>query len=268
VAAASLPYRGGAGEPLVLLHGFTDSWRGWTQVLPALSERHEVFAWSLPGHLDGDPWDRSVPVTVGAFADSVERQLDALGLERVHLAGNSLGGWLSLEMAARGRARTVVGVCPALGWEPGSAEERRVSRFFRRSQVLAHRFASLSPLVARNPSLRRIALRDAIADGRKVPAADALMLFDGVRQCGAIVSDVLAQVGPGTAFELGPIDCPVRILYGSEDRVLRWPGHYTRLRRMLPDAEWVRLDGLGHVPMWDSPEVVATAILAHTDRTS
>ena len=258
-----MTFHDGSGEPLVLLHGFTDTWRGWTPVLPSLTAHHEVFAWTLPGHLDAEPWDPSVPVSISALVDSVERQLDALGLGQVHLAGNSLGGWLSLEIAARGRARSVVGVCPALGWQRGSAEERHVARFFRRSQMLVNRFDNLLPSVARHPTLRRIAMRDVVADGRKVPAEDALTLFLGVKGC-SIVPQVLDLVGSGEPFDLGPITCPVRILYGSRDRILRWPEHYERMRQLLPDAEWVRLPGLGHVPMWDSPAAVASAILEHT----
>lgn len=256
-------FHGGTGEPLVLLHGFTDTWRAWTTVLPALSSRHEVFAWTLPGHLGGDPWDPSVPVTVAALADSVERRLDALGLDHAHFVGNLLGGWLSLEMAARGRARSVVGVCPALGWERRSAQERQVARFFRRSQVLVQRLERLLPFVARHPTLRRLALRDAMADARKIPAESALGMFDSVKGC-AILSDGLALIRQGEPFDLEPITCPVRILYGSRDRILRWPGHYGHMRQQLPDAEWVVLEGLGHVPMWDSPERVANVILEHT----
>jgi pimeloyl-ACP methyl ester carboxylesterase len=261
-----VPYRAGTGEPLVLLHGFTDTWRGWTPVLPALSARHEVYAWSLSGHLGGEPWDRSVPVTITAAVDAVERQLDALRLDQAHLAGNSLGGWLALELAARGRALSVTGVCPAGGWDPSSREERTVARYFRRNQLLLRIFRPLLPMVARHATLRRIALRDLVGDGRKVTPVSALGLFEGARGC-TIVDDVVDLVGTDDTFgDLGPIDCPVRILYGSRDRLLQWPMYYSRMRAMLPDADWKCLDGLGHLPMWDSPDAVATAILDHTRR--
>jgi pimeloyl-ACP methyl ester carboxylesterase len=262
-----VPYHHGTGEPLVLLHGFTDSWLAWTPMLASLSAHHEVYAWSLPGHVGGEPWDRSKPLTLPTYVDAVERQLDEVGLSRVHLAGNSLGGWLSLMLGGRGRALTVVGVCPALGWEPGGPEERRVSRFFRRAQFQLRHFGGLLPLVSRHPRLRRIALRDVVADGRTVPATAALAMFEAARGC-TIVDDVLGLMGTESAFDPGPIDCPVRILYGSKDRILRWPDHYCRMRRTVAGAEWIRLDGLGHVPMWDSPEVVAGAILGLTHRSS
>lgn len=263
----SVPYHDGTGEPLVLLHGFTDTWRAWIPVLPALSDQHEVYALSLPGHVDGEPWDRSVPLTFATYVDAVEHQLDALGLDQVHLVGNSLGGWLSLKLAARGRALSVLGVCPACGWEPGSPEERRVVRFFRRAQLQLRYGRRFIPFVARHASLRRIALRDLVDDGGRVPPAAALAMFEGARGC-AIVNDVLGLVGSGETFGPGPIDCPVRILYGSKDKLLTWPNHYKGMRRTVPNAEWVRLEGMAHVPMWDSPDVLASDILAHTLRSA
>jgi pimeloyl-ACP methyl ester carboxylesterase len=262
-AAPAVPYRQGAGEPLVLLHGFTDTWRAWKPVLPALSQHHEVFAWSLPGHFGGDPWDMSVPITVRACADILERQMDALGLGQAHIAGNSLGGWLSLELAARGRALTAVGVCPAGGWEPGSRDEHTIAAYFTRTAFLLRWAGPLLPFVARHATLRRVALRDVVADGRRVPTDAALAMFEGARGC-TIVKDVLSLVGTPGIFDLEQIHCPVRILYGSRDRLLRWPSYYSRMQQDLPDADWVCLDGLGHIPMWDDPELVAARILEHT----
>jgi pimeloyl-ACP methyl ester carboxylesterase len=261
------PIHEGAGEPLVLLHGFSDTWRAWTPVVALLRDSHEVFAWSLPGHSDGEPWDRSVAFSISSYADAVEAQLDARGLDRVHLAGNSLGGWLALELAGRGRALSVVGVCPAGGWEAHSADERRLARYFRRNRLLLKYFGRALPFVARHTSLRRLALRDVVTDGRKIPAASALALFEGAKAC-EVFDEVLGLIDTDARFAPQPIACPVRILYSSNDRLLRWPSCYGTMRRQLADAEWVCLDGLGHVPMWDSPEVVAAAILEHTQQSS
>ena len=109
-------HRGGSGSPLVLLHGFTGSWRIWDLVLPALEREHDVFAPTLPGHAGGPPADE---VTQDAILDAVERQIDELGWETAHIVGNSLGGYIALHLAARGRARTAVALAPAGGWAPG-----------------------------------------------------------------------------------------------------------------------------------------------------
>src|SRR3954464_15495570 len=99
-------HRGGAGPPLVLLHGFLDTWRVWELVLPALERRHDVLALTLAGHAGGPPIDGAVTDTV--LAAAVERAMDAAGVATAHIAGNSLGGHVALQLAARGRAETVV----------------------------------------------------------------------------------------------------------------------------------------------------------------
>ena len=95
-------HRGGSGPPLVCLHGFTDTWRMWELVLPALERRHDVLAPTLLGHAGGPALDGEVS---GALvADAVERAMDEAGFATAHIVGNSLGGFVALQLAARGRA--------------------------------------------------------------------------------------------------------------------------------------------------------------------
>ncbi|HWH15725.1 MAG TPA: alpha/beta fold hydrolase, partial [Miltoncostaeaceae bacterium] len=110
-------HRGGHGPPLVCLHGVTDTWRSWQLVLPRLQARHDVLAPTLPGHTGGAPL--SAPPTLPGMVDAVAATMDDAGMPRAHLVGNSLGGWLALALAARGRALSVVALAPAGGWEPG-----------------------------------------------------------------------------------------------------------------------------------------------------
>ena len=249
---------------MLLVHGFTDTWRTWAPVLDRLEAHHDVIAVNLPGHLGSPDWDRSVPLSATTATDVVAAVLDDLGVARAHLVGNSLGGWLSLELGARGRGLSVVALCPAGGWEPGSREQRAVARFFRANGHLLRLGSPLFGLVAGQPLLRRLALRQLVARPGALPADAALAMLRGARAC-TLVDAALALLDSGEAFgELGPIDCPVRILYGTADGLLRYPGHYRRLRRLLPGADWVALDGLAHLPMWDDAEVTADAILAVT----
>lgn len=257
-------HRGGTGEPMVLLHGFTDTWHAWTPLLPALEAHHDVFAPTLPGHHGGEPFPEGGRMTLATTLDMIERQLDAEGIERAHVVGSSLGGWLALELAARGRALSVVGVCPAGGWEPHSREERAILRYFRLNDRLLRAGRPLLKTVARRPRLRRLALRELIADPSRVSATAAWAMIEGAAEC-AIVQDALALSETGEMFgELGQIDCPVRIAYGTRDRIVRWPACYVRMQRILPQAEYVALEGLGHLPMWDDPELVARVILEVT----
>ena len=138
--------RAGAGEPLVLLHGLGSSRRSWDPVLPGLVGEREVIAVDLPGYGDS-PLDRTRPGhTPGDLADSVAGLLDDLGLATAHLGGNSLGGWVALEMAKRGRARTVTAFSPAGLWQRSAPAYIRAS--LRQSRVnarIVHRLAPNAP---------------------------------------------------------------------------------------------------------------------------
>jgi len=110
-------HRGGSGTPLVCLHGFTDTWRTWELVLPALERHHDVLAPTLAGHAGGPPFEGEVDDL--ALVDGVEQAMDDAGFEVAHIVGNSLGGYVSLQLASRGRAQSVVALAPAGGWTHG-----------------------------------------------------------------------------------------------------------------------------------------------------
>src|SRR5215471_9507025 len=101
---------------MVCLHGFTDTWRTWDLVLPELERHHDVLAPALAGHAGGPPLGDNPGRA--HMADEVERAMDEAGFETAHIVGNSLGGFITLLLAARGRARSVVVFSPAGGWAP------------------------------------------------------------------------------------------------------------------------------------------------------
>lgn len=256
-------YTGGKGEPLVLLHGFTGTWRQWTPVLPALERHHTVFAPTLPGHYGGEPFPTGTRISIATSLDMIERQLDAQGIERAHFVGSSLGGWLSLELAGRGRALSVVGICPAGCWEHGPAP-RLVLLYFRRNDLLLKIGQPLHLLefVARRPRTRALALFELVT--RPVSANAAYTMFFGAANC-TVASDAIRLAASGDMFgDLPEIDCPVRIAYGTRDRLIHWPQHYTMIFRQMPGADYVALEGLGHLAMWDDPDLVTRTILEVT----
>ena len=106
-------YRAGSGEPVLLLHGFTGAWHHWRPLLGDLVARHEVIAPTLAGHDGGPPYEARNPMTFHGAADHLERHLDEIAVDTAHVVGNSLGGALALELAKRGRARSVVALAPA-----------------------------------------------------------------------------------------------------------------------------------------------------------
>src|SRR3954469_7557553 len=127
-ATFSPSHRGGSGPPLLLLHGFTDTWRTWELVLPALEREHDVLAVTLAGHAGGPAINGTLNEDL--LTDAVEQAMDDAGFETAHIAGNSLGGYLALQLAARGRARSVVALAPGGGWAPGDESYRETLDFF------------------------------------------------------------------------------------------------------------------------------------------
>lgn len=260
-------YRAGSGEPLVLLHGFTGAWHHWRPLLPALGARYEVIAPTLAGH-DGGPPFPDVPMTFAAAGDSVESHLDELGVETAHLVGNSLGGALALELAKRGRARSVVALAPAGGWSDGDGEARRLARFFAQQTRAARMTARAIPTVMSRPRSRRFAMRDIMRHGERMSAAEAVDMARSSARCTVSEAAIAAlRADNGLALrDLDRIHCPVLLASPEFDRVLPAERHAPRFRREIPDVEWRTLPDCGHVPMWDATGPLVQMIGELVDR--
>ena len=256
-------YRAGEGEPLVLIHGFTATWRCWLPVLGELVPRFEVIAPTLRGHDGGAELPaHDEPHSIARAADFLEEHLDELGVGTAHLAGNSMGGALALELAKRGRARSVVGISSAGGIPHGDdAAARRIIKVFSRMQATTKRSLPYLPKVMARPGLRRLALRDVMTRGHQVPAAEAVGLARSAVRC-AIVEDVFSILRAGEAglHDLDRIDVPVLITWGTEDRILPMEVHAPRLRAEIRGVEFREHPGIGHTPMWDDPGLIAKTI--------
>ena len=155
IATFTSSHRAGDGPPLVCLHGFLDTWRVWELVLPALERRHDVLALTLPGHAGGPPLPDAAATTTTTIAELVELALDEAGIETAHLVGNSLGGFVALQLAARGRARSVVALAPAGGWALGDDSYRELLSFQRSLQAQAAGLAPRADALVSTPMLRR-----------------------------------------------------------------------------------------------------------------
>src|SRR5688500_8930682 len=191
-------YRAGAGEPLVLIHGFTATSRCWLPVRGLLPPRFEVIAPTLHGH-DGGPPSPPGAETLADATDHFESILDDLGVGTAHLAGNSMGGALALELAKRGRARSVVAISPGGGWREGDSKEiERIIRLFKRNQRAARQTERHSEKLLARPGFRKLAMRDVMARGHLVPADEAVRLVRSSIRCG-VVDAVFATMRDGSA---------------------------------------------------------------------
>jgi pimeloyl-ACP methyl ester carboxylesterase len=237
---------------MVCLHGFTDTWRTWDLVLPALQRRHDVLAPTLLGHAGG-------PALSGEFSeslliDAVEQAMDEAGFDTAHIVGNSLGGYVALQLAARGRARSVVALAPAGGSAEGDDGDRRTLGYFRMMQDLVRAAAPHADAIVATLEGRRRATLYTASSFEHIPAELIAHQIRGAASCdgaGAMIEHALHE---GWNLDAERIACPVRIVWGTEDKLLNWPTAATRFRTdWLPHADWVELDGVGHCPQLDVP---------------
>lgn len=265
--AFTASYRGGEGSPLVCLHGFIDSWRTWELVLPRLERTHAVLATALPGHAGGPPLG-SEPGEL-ALVEGIEQAMDEAGWDTAHVVGNSLGGYVSLQLAARGRARSVVAFAPAGGWQDGDPILEERFEYFTSTLELARVAAPYADQAVSSPEGRRRATLYTTVSFEHIPADLLAHQIRGVAACqGAEALMDLARRA-GYPVDLERIECPVRVVWGTEDRILPWPRAAVRYRNGLAWAEWVELPGVGHCPQLDVPTEAAELILGFTsDRRS
>jgi pimeloyl-ACP methyl ester carboxylesterase len=253
-------HRSGSGTPLLLLHGLSASWCAWVPVIPPLSEHHDVVALTLPGHHRGPQLPEGVPATVPALTDGVERALDMLGIGRAHVAGNSLGGRIALELAKRGRARSVVAIAPAAWW-PSERHLRHMMRQIRVGIGLARCIAPVADLVVGWRALARAMGSRTMRHPERCAPADVAEILRAARGCSVVKEILRSAPSAGVVRDLERITCPVCLAWPSDDRMLPFEIFGAGLVERMPGASLTMLPGTGHVPMWDDPDLVARTIL-------
>jgi len=255
-------HRGGSGSPLVCLHGLSDTWRSWELVLPALERHHDVLAVTLAGHAGGPAIDGEI--TESTLAAAVEAAMDAAGFETAHIVGNSLGGYVSLQLAARGRARTVVAFAPGGGWAEGDDSYRATLAYFRTMRGLVADAAPHADAIVSTLEGRRRATAYTATNYEHIPAELLAHQIRGVAACDALLDLVRYAGREGWKLEPERITCPMRIVWGTEDQLLPWPGAAARFQQWFPTADWVELEGIGHCPQLDVPLEAAELIRGFT----
>jgi pimeloyl-ACP methyl ester carboxylesterase len=248
---------------LVCLHGFMDTPRTWALVLPALERHHTVLTPTFPGHAGGPPIEGQI--TMSLFADAIERELDAAGIESAHFAGNSLGGFVALQLAARGRADSVVALAPAGGWSRGDSHATELLRYQKELHALAKASAAYADAIVSTAAGRRRATALMTTNFEHIPPQLIVDLTLGVAGCTA--APALADFALHADWELDAeqIRCPVRIAWGTADRLLEWPRAAVRYREeWLPHADWIELEDVGHAPQLDVPSTAAELIVGFT----
>src|ERR1700735_4128932 len=119
--------RSGTGAPLVLLHGLGSSRQAWDPVMPALAGHFDVIAVDLPGFGGSEPLPAQVEPRPPVLAAAGGGVAGGPGVTAPHLVGNSLGGWVALELAAFRPAASLTLLGPAGLWHADTPWYNRVS---------------------------------------------------------------------------------------------------------------------------------------------
>ncbi|MBG0856978.1 alpha/beta fold hydrolase [Streptomyces spinoverrucosus] len=254
----SLAYaRVGTGEPLVLLHGIGHHRQAWDPVVPVLAAERDVIAVDLPGFGESPALPDGLAHDLPTMTTVLAALCEALGLERPHVAGNSLGGLLALELGRDNLVRSVTALSPAGFWS--QAERRYAFTVLMAMRQLARRMPPPVVEALARPAVGRTLLTSTIyaRPGRRSPEAVVAETLALARAQG--FSETLRS-GRDVQFTDEITGIPVTVAWGSRDRLLV-PRQGIRAKYVLPKARLIRLPGCGHVPMNDDPALVARVLL-------
>ncbi|MGW4794770.1 alpha/beta fold hydrolase [Nonomuraea sp. NPDC004297] len=243
--------RRGTGAPLILIHGIGHHWQGWLPVIDRLAATRTVIALDLPGFGASPELPPGIPYTAESLADAVESFCARLGIREPAVAGNSLGGYIALELAARGVVSTAVALSPAGFW---SRSELLYCQALLRAMRASARAMPLERL--ENRHLRTLSAGLLVAHPSRLDPAALIAATEALGRAPGF-DDTLESFGG--LMPPAPPKSPVTIAWGEHDRLLprrqavragRWSGQRVKL-----------LLGCGHVPMSDDPELVTRVIL-------
>lgn len=248
----------GDGRPLVLLHGIGMSSRAWAPVMPGLTPHRRVLAFDVAGFGRSPMLPAHRPPTAVNLALALREVLKELSItEPVDIVGNSMGGWMALEAARLGMARSVVAISPAGLWRRPPMHAKHLFFTMRRATRTA---PALVKAMLSVPWLRELLLAMPVSTGsRHMPAGEAFAAaLDFAHAPGFD-----ATFHQATRFEGGQgMQVPITVAFGTHDWLLP---RQARLRAELPEhIRWLEPKGWGHVPMWKDPQGVVQLILDGT----
>jgi pimeloyl-ACP methyl ester carboxylesterase len=248
--------REGSGPPLVLLAGIGMNATAWQPVRSRLAAERELTLIDLPGFGNSAALPDGTDSTIHALTEAVERCLPAIGVERPHVAGNSLGGAVGLELGRRDAVASVTAISPAGFWS--DAEGRFAHRSLVASYWASARLRPVAPRLVTRPRLRRLLFGQMFAHAERMTPGEAVAHMDMLLQGDGFHATL--PHADDYDFPAGDLPVPATIAWGTRDLLLL-PTQALRARKRLPNAEHIWLRGCGHVPMSDDPDQVAAVIL-------
>jgi pimeloyl-ACP methyl ester carboxylesterase len=233
--------RGGSGVPLLYLHG-TDGLAEWPAMLDTLAERFDVIAPDHPGFGASDvpPWIDDVSDVAYLYLDAIEK----LGLSRLHVVGQSLGGWIALEMAVRSTARLrSLTLISSAGIHVKGVPKADIFMIDPEEQA-----------------------RLAYADAQAGEAAAARAAADKYQDQAVLNRIASARFGwqprffnPRLERWLHRVNVPTHVIWGDQDRIIP-PAYGAAFHRLIPGSKLTTIPDAGHLPHVERADAVAKAM--------
>ena len=245
----------GEGDPIVFVHGLSGSWPNWLEQLPVFAGNHRVIAMDLPG-FGHSPMPKE-PITISEYARVLDGLLDVLGISAATVVGNSMGGFVSAELAIAfpQRVERLVLVSGAGISTYHHRDVERIEPYLRRLAPMLAAYtgwtAARSDWVARRPGLRNITLGTVTRHPSRLPAALAAEQLRGAGKPG-FMQALRANIDYPIAERLPEIVCPTLIVWGAEDRVIP-VGDADTFEQLIPNSRKVIFEGTGHMAMLERP---------------
>lgn len=248
-----------SGAPLVLIHGLGGTWRNWEPVLPLLEPSCSILAPTLVGHWGGGPPGRVWP-TVDAMADDIESLMDGFGLGKAHVVGHSLGSSVALELFRRGRAVSVLALCPGATWSKPGQRAWLLARLTA-TRARARLIAPQADRLLRRRWIRRSAFRSLVEEPETLAPSAAAMLVRGTARCPTYSRTIMSL---GMSAGIRPLPGQrraVRVVWAGSDRIVPMARfRESLLERIGPVAETI-VWNVGHLLMFEDPHRVARLVL-------
>ncbi len=236
-------------ETVVLIHGFGAIKENWLRFSAFLTNDYHVIAFDLPGHgKSSQEFSRSY--TIDAQVENVRNITAALGVQRFHLAGNSMGGAISSMYAARypESLQSLTLIDPAGIYDHYAPLQEALEQ-------------GKNPLIVKNMEEFHYLIDFAMEKPPIIPwplinvAADRAMAMQGIKE--KIFADIRQEGETDFKAELGKIRTPTLIMWGDQDRIID-VGNAAVFKALIPHAQLDIYEGIGHVPMMEIPEQSAT----------
>lgn len=242
---------GGDGPPLLFIHGWSSNWQSWLLNIPAMRDRFRCLALDLPGFGGSDM--PAEPITIQGYARTVDAMCAALGVDRVSVVGNSMGGFVGAELALAFPTRVErLVLVSAAGLSIGEIPHQPLRALASLFAAAQPRLARFDGPIARRPRLRRAAMGGVLRYPERLSPALAHELILGSGKPG-FVPALDALTSYDFRERLGEIEIPVLVVWGENDMLVPVEDADRYERMIGPNARKIVFADTGHAPMIERP---------------